>query len=138
MAKRSCIGLQKKIVALLSDGEVWTNRQIFLRLKDVRYGFDSYRQCHSILGQMSRSTNKRISATHEIVKVGEGRFYQQSDKGLNFGTEHRYIEYILQRRMPETGKDLSVNRCEGCYRCDVELIQDGHCQDCSIHDTAQE
>ena len=96
MGKRSQISRQKWIVELLSDGEVWANREIFEasleKYKGGMKGFSSWAGCCALLGQMARFTNRRIHPTHEVVKVGEGRHFKGSKTPL------KYVEYILQER----------------------------------------
>jgi hypothetical protein len=94
MGKRSQIQRQKWIVKLLSDGNVWANREIFEasleKYKGGMKGFSSWIGCCSLLGQMARHTNTRISSTHEVIKVGEGRNFE--------GSKQKYVEYMLQER----------------------------------------
>lgn len=96
MGKRSQIQRQKWIVSVMSDGKVWANREVFEAsleyYKGGMKGFSCWKGCCALLGQMARHTNTRISPTHEIIKVGEGRNYKGSKSPL------KYVEYILQER----------------------------------------
>lgn len=100
MGKRSQIMRQKWIIKLMSDGEVWTNREIYdasvEHYKGGMKGFSSFRGCHSLLGQMGRSTNRRVSETHEVVKVGEGTLTLKDNPYRR--DAQKYVEYILQER----------------------------------------
>jgi len=102
MGKRSKIHLQKMIVKLLSDGEVWTSRQLYDEVRHIPFkGPDSYQSFVGILGQMARFTSRRITETHEVIKVGEGRDWlpaNSSSNGQGFGKEYKWVEYMLQER----------------------------------------
>lgn len=95
MGKRSQVSRQRWIVKLLSDGKIWTNREIYEasleHYKGGLKGFASFHSMASLLGQMSRHTNRRISETHEIVNVGSGICHRD-------GTSERFMEYMLQER----------------------------------------
>jgi len=101
LGKRSQVARQKWIVKQMSDGEVWTNRRLYSTSIDHfqggMKGFSSFRGMCALLGQMSRSTNLRISETHEIIKVGEGRNYPQ-EYSSNLSSSCKFVEYILQER----------------------------------------
>ena len=88
--------LQRWVIKIMSDGNVWTNREIYdlniEHFKGGMRGFASWMSCHSMLGQMARSTNRRVSETHEIVRVGEGRLTLNQE----FKDSQKYVEYILQ------------------------------------------
>ena len=98
MGKRSKIHLQKMIVKLLSDGEVWTSRQLYDEVRHIPFkGPDSYQSFVGILGQMARFTSHRVTETHEVIKVGEGREMRHPD-GHGFAREYKWVEYMLQER----------------------------------------
>lgn len=83
--------VQKKVIKLMSNGEVWTNAQLYAECSQMKYGPDSWVQFHGMLGQLARYTPRRLSETHEIVKVESHRIYRNS-------THRKYTEYILQER----------------------------------------
>lgn len=96
--------LQRFIIKCLSDGEVWTNRQIYEEsidhYKGGMKGFASWQSCHSMIAQMGKFTNRRISPDMEVVKVGEGRTVTNTRSGVEyaFHRSEKYCEYILQER----------------------------------------
>jgi len=88
--------LRKKIIQLLSDGEIWTTQQIYDACSHMAYGFTSWQQCVAILGQMQRHTCKKISPDFEVVKVESIKESHKSHLGLYI--ERRTSFYMLQER----------------------------------------
>jgi hypothetical protein len=100
MAKRSKLWLQKRMIELMSDGEVWSSRQLFEEVKDSFKGPDSYNSLAGVLGQMARFTNPKLKGstlapTHRIVKVAAGRVWSgDKQKGIDM----KFVLYQLVER----------------------------------------
>lgn len=88
--------LRKKIIQLMSDNEIWSSRQIYDACVGMKYGFTSFQQCVSILGQMQRFTCKKISPTHEVVLLESIKSSQAGHLGMR--REMRDSFYMLQER----------------------------------------
>ena len=84
-------GVQKKIMSLLSDGEIWTNTKLYEVCSQMKYGPDSWSQFYNMLGQLARFTPKRLSNTHQIIALENFREYKD-------GRMVRHSEYMLQER----------------------------------------
>lgn len=84
-------GVQKKIFRLMSNNEIWTNVQLYAECSKMKYGPDNWNSFYNMLGQLAKYTPRRLSETHEIVKIEEHRHFKQ-------GVHRRSIEYMLQER----------------------------------------
>ena len=84
-------GVQKRVIALLGNGEIWTNAALYEICSTMKYGPDNYMQFYSMLGQLARFTPTRLHPTHEVVRLINHREYKD-------GRQVRHCEYMLQER----------------------------------------
>lgn len=91
MGKGKNRNVQKKVIKLMSNMEVWSNQELYVIVSQMKYGPDSYTQFHSMMGQLAKFTPRRLSETHEIVKIENCRTWGNSH-------HRRYTDYILQER----------------------------------------
>jgi len=91
MGKGKNRNVQKKVMQLMSNMEVWSNQQLYVIVSQMKYGPDSWTQFHAMLGQLAKYTPRRLSETHEIIKLENHRTWGNSH-------HRRYTEYCLQER----------------------------------------
>lgn len=78
-------GLQKKIVAILSEGEVLSNREIYVRVNNRwKAGFASYAQCWRMLSNMSKFTRKDVSPHMAIQFIASHRSGGAEDRSATY------------------------------------------------------
>lgn len=99
MAKRSKLWLQKRMIELMSDGKVWSSRELFDEVKDCHAGPDSYSALAGVLGQMARFTNPKLKGsalapTHRIIKIANGRTWG----GTAATFDRKFVLYQLVER----------------------------------------
>jgi len=87
-------GLQRKIIAVLSDGRTLSNQQVFAEVNSrYKAGFNSYAQCWRMLSNMSRFTRRDVSPDMVVQFLQAHRFGSSQNRSADYKlvprAEHR-------------------------------------------------